>query len=235
MPRRLVGELMDDPSLDAAQHAHALAGLARLNALSGVSRQIYRILAREASLVGRSLTIVDVATGSADLPVAILRQARRDGVDLRFMACDISSVALAQARERAAKAGVELETRQLDILHEAPPPADVAMCSLFLHHLQDEYIRSVLGKMASAGRQVVISDLRRGPWGLALAAIIPRLVTRSRVVHVDAVRSVRAALTIGEARSITRGIADESAWQIDRAFPARMLIRWPASASTTRS
>lgn len=236
MPRVLVGELMDDPALDLTEHAHALRGLARLNALSGVTRQFYPILRTLAARIDRPLTIVDIATGSADLPVALLRRARRDGVRLAITACDISPVAIENARDRARAAGVELSTRQLDVLHEDPPLADVLTCALFLHHLTDDQVQVVLQKMAAAAsEQVLVSDLRRGPWGTALATTIPRLTTRSHVVHVDAVRSARAALSMGEARSMTRGISEGGSWRIDRAFPARMLIRWSASGSTTRS
>lgn len=234
MPRVLVGELMDDPSLDPDEHARALRGLARLNAMSRAPSVLYPILRREAARLERPLTIVDIATGSADVPVALLERASRDGVRFEITACDISPVALEHARDRASAANVKLATHQLDILNEGAPQADVLTCSLFLHHLSDAGVRLVLGKMAlAASRMVLVSDLRRGPWGTALAAVIPRLVTRSHVVHVDGLRSARAALSIGEARAMTRGIADGRGWSIGRAFPARMLMRWSPDPNST--
>ncbi|MFI4917589.1 MAG: methyltransferase domain-containing protein [Phycisphaerales bacterium JB060] len=227
MPRVLVGELMDDPALDPKEHAHALAGLARLNALSGVVGQFYPFLKERAQRLERPLTIVDIATGSADVPVALLERARRDGLRFDITACDISPVALTNARERAESAGVELATSELDILRQDPPRADVLMCALFLHHLSDRDVCLVLAKMANAAHgQILISDLRRGPWGTALAGVIPRVSTGSHIVHVDALRSARAALSIGEVRSMTRGIAGGDGWRVRRAFPARMLISW---------
>lgn len=236
MPRVLVGELMDDPALDPAEHAHALRGLARLNAMSRAPGVLYPILRREAERLDRPLTIVDIATGSADVPVALLQRAKRDGVEFDITACDISPVALEHARDRASAANVELVTRQLDILNEDAPEADVLMCSLFLHHLGDDQVRLVLGKMAAAAhRMVLASDLRRGPWGTTLAAVVPRLVTRSRVVHVDGLRSARAALSMGEAHAMTRGIAQGRGWSVVPTFPARMLIRWSPRDTSTRS
>lgn len=227
MPRVLVGELMDDPSLDPAEHAHALRGLARLNAMSCAPGVLYPILRREAARLDRPLTIADIATGSADVPVALLKRAKRDGVRFDITACDVSPIALKHARHRADSAGVSLAIQELDVLNEELPEADVLMCSLFLHHLTDEQVGLVLGKMAAAAHLVVlISDLRRGPWGTTLAAVIPRLVTRSHVVHVDGLRSARAALSIGEVRAMTRGIAEGGGWCVSRAFPARMLIQW---------
>ena len=233
MPRVLVGELMDDPALDPAEHAHALRGLSRLNTLSGVAGQLYRPLRSLAHRIDRPLTIVDIATGSADVPVAMLEMAARDGVRLDITACDISPFALETARERACNAGVGLATQQLDVLEGDPPEADVLMCALFLHHLGDAQVRLVLEKMAHAAREaVLISDLCRGWWGTTLAGVVPRVVTRSPVVHVDALRSARAALSIGEVRSMTRGIDGGRGWRIRRAFPARMLISWERSPTT---
>lgn len=224
---------MDDPALDPAQHAHALRGLSRLNAMSGVAGQLYRVLKRKATHRERPLSIVDIATGSADIPVALLRMAAADGVRFDITACDISPVALELARKRATEAGVELRTTPFDVLEHELPHADVLMCSLFLHHLSDADVRSVLTKMAGAAHELVlISDLRRGPWGKALAASIPRLVTRSRVVHADAFRSAQAALNIGEARDLTRGIAAGQGWRVRPAFPARMLITWEQAPTT---
>lgn len=236
MPRKLVGELMDDPALNPNEHAKALRGLARLNAMSRAPSVLYPILKREAEKLDRPLTIVDIATGSADVPVAMLQRAKREGVRFDITACDISPVALEHARDRANSAHVKIITSQLDILHEAPPPADVLMCSLFLHHLNDDQVAIVVRKMAAAARRMVlISDLRRGPWGATLAAIIPRLATRSRVVHVDALRSAHAALTIGEARGLTRGIAMEGTCSVRPTFPARMLIQWSPRDTSTPS
>ncbi len=236
MPRVLVGELMDDPTLDPVEHAHALRGLAKLNAISRVPASLYPILRREAARLDRPLTIADIATGSADVPVALLQRAKRDGVRFDITACDISERALKTAENRAAAASVELRTQPLDVPHAAFPSADVLLCSLFLHHLTDEHVALVLRKMAAAAeRMVLASDLRRGPWGTALSTVIPRLVTHSRVVHVDASRSARAALSIDEARAITRGIAEGGTWSVEPAFPARMLIRWTPRESSTRS
>ena len=57
--------------------------------------------------------------------------------------------------------------------------------------------------MASAADVAVgIADLDRSNAGLALAWIGSRVLTRSRVVHFDALASVRAAFTLDEARAM---------------------------------
>lgn len=226
MPRVLVGELMDDPALGAHAHERALRGLARLNRASRAAAAFWRPLRALARRATGPLTVVDVATGSADVPVALLTRAARAGVAMDVLACDLSPVALEAAQERANRAGVTLRTRRLDALADGLPRADVLLCSLFLHHLRDADAVALLARMADAARLgVVVGDLRRGAWGTTLATIAPRLLTRSRVVHVDAVRSARAALSVGEVRSMTRDIAG-GGWRVERRWPARMLIAW---------
>lgn len=236
MPRVLVGELMDDPRLDPVEHACALRALARLNAMSRSWAVFYRPLASLARSLGRPVSIVDIATGGGDVPVALLRRARRDGLRFEVTACDISPVALEHAQRCAHAGGVALRTQQLDVLASDPPAADVLLCSLFLHHLSDDDVRLVLGKMAAAaGHRVLVSDLRRGAWCTLLVAAVPRLVTRSRVAHVDALRSARAALSPWEVRDLTKGIEHGGRWTVGAAFPARMLITWSPDGSLTRS
>lgn len=225
--RVVVPEQMDDPTLDADEHRRALAGLARLNHLARSADLIWKPLARLARAWHGPLRVLDVATGSGDIPMALVRKAAASGLDLRVYACDTSPVAISEARRRAARADAPVEFFRADVLHEWPAGAwDVVTCSLFLHHLGQEDAIALLAHMReSAGKALIVSDLERRAWGLALAAAIPRCVTRSRVVRIDAVRSVRAAFTFDEAAELARAANLEGAI-VRRAWPARILIEW---------
>src|SRR6185295_307191 len=109
---------------------------------------------------------------------------------------------------------------------ELPSEYDVVMCSLFLHHLSTEEGRGLLYRMRCAARQMVlVSDLVRSAWGLRLATVVPRLFTRSRVVHEDAVRSIRAAFTPDELRELAGEAGLEGAVVAPRRHQ-RMLLTW---------
>lgn len=224
--RTLVPEIMDDPGLASEDHAAALRGLARLNRVSLVARSLRPFVCRVARGAGGTARVVDVATGSADVPIALAALARREGLELQIVGCDTSERALGHARARAARAGVAFEPVRLDAIREDPPGGDVVLSTLFLHHLNEPDATAVLERMGrAASRAVLVSDLRRGRWGTALAAAVPRAMTRSRVVHVDAVRSARAAFTLAELRSMAAraGLAGTS---VRPGFPARMTLRW---------
>ena len=225
-----VPELMDDPALDAAAHDQALAGLARLNAWSrshwllwdGIARH-----AREVNATGRALRVVDIATGSGDAPVAMALRAQRRGMRIEWTLCDASAHALEVAAARAAAAGVAVTTVVADAI-AAPLPCegDLVTCSLFLHHCDPGDATRVLAHMAAAAtRAVGVTDLDRTRRGLALAWIGSRALSRSPIVHFDALASVRAAFTRDEIAAIARaaGLAEVSA---RAAWPARWTMWW---------
>lgn len=224
--RDLRNEMMDDPKLDVSLHRSALLGLARINRLSFASKVLYTLIREYANSIEAPVRIVDIASGSADIPIAILQKANAEGIRIEFVACDVSAVALEQAQLAASRAGVPLETRCLNILHEPIPPCDIVTCSLFTHHLTDDQIRVLVGRILEADPGLVlINDLRRCLWGRMLAVVIPRLITRSQVVHHDAVLSARAAFTPRELCSIVEGAGMVGA-RIHRLYPARMLLEW---------
>jgi len=225
-PRRLATELMDDPSLDEREHRRALRALACLNALSRADRPVWTAilpLLRQTT----PLHLLDIATGSADVPIRLAARARAAGFDLRIAGCDMSPVAIDAARRRAAAADVDAHFFVGDAIHhEVRAEADVVMSSLFMHHLPEPEIEVLLRRMAGLARSlVVVADLRRTALGLALAAAASRLSTRSHVVHKDAVLSARGALTIPEFGAIARDAGLDDA-RIVPTWPSRMRLTW---------
>jgi 2-polyprenyl-3-methyl-5-hydroxy-6-metoxy-1,4-benzoquinol methylase len=226
--RRLQGELMDDPALDAGEHRRALAQLARLNALAAGHRILWPHLRALAQNPSRpDIRILDIATGSGDIPIRLARLAARAGLTMHIDGCDASEVALAGARSRSRRAELEMNFTRLDAIADTlPGDYDVVMCSLFLHHLGDDTALDLLYRMRCAARRLVlVSDLVRSRAGYALAWGVPRLLTRSRVVQVDAVRSVEAAFTPEEFRILATEAGMDGA-TVARHWPQRMLLKW---------
>lgn len=227
--RRRVPELMDDPALAADQHVLALEGLERLNRASRSAAILWPSLAALANdrPPDAPLRVLDLATGGADVPIALERLARRAGLLLAIDACDISPTALEHARRRAAEAGFAGRLFRLDALRdELPRGYDAITCSLFLHHLDEAAAIRLLSRMAAAtAGAVLVNDLRREPAGLLLAYLGSRALSRSRVVRTDATLSVRAAFTLGEARELAAAAGLENA-SIEPRWPFRFLLSW---------
>ena len=103
---------------------------------------------------------------------------------------------------------------------------DAIITSLFLHHLDEEQAVELLRHMAAAARcLVLVNDLERGRLGYLLAWLGTRLLTRSRIVHVDGPRSVEGAFTKSEAQALAGRAGLEGA-TIGWRWPCRYLLSW---------
>jgi 2-polyprenyl-3-methyl-5-hydroxy-6-metoxy-1,4-benzoquinol methylase len=227
MLRTLTSERMDDPDLDPGLHRQALLGLRRLNSLSWGSRAMTKYL-REASVKhARPLRILDIATGSGDGLLGLLKTSQTWQYPLTGAGCDISEVALTEARLQAGRDGISAEFFRCDALTEKLPTTfDYLICSLFCHHLPDASISKLLFNMAHAAQiGIVVNDLVRSRWNLVSVWLACRLVSRSPVVHFDGPASVRAALTQAEIREIVAQLGWKN-YKVRAQFPARMLLTW---------
>ena len=215
---------MDDPHLPEDLHRAALAGLTRINRATGVGNAIYRRIRRYAMTLGRPIRLLDIATGSGDMPIYWTKQARRERISIHCTGLDISETALKYAASQAAKAKVEVQFLQRDVLTDRLPTGyDIITCGLFIHHLSEPQIVRLLSSMqATAGHAIVICDLERSPLNLACVWVASQALTRSKVVHMDGLRSVRAALTRDEFRAIAEKALDRPI-QIDGLPPCRFI------------
>ena len=221
--RHLEPELMDSPTLGREPHRIALLGLARINVVSRSATAIWSALrGRLNSTHGRALRVLDLACGGGDIAVELRRVAALDAIDLEVDGCDVSEQALQLARERSPR------TRflQCDALAgDLPGGYDAMISNLFLHHLSRDCAAGLLQRMSEAAPVIVVNDLARGKAAYAAAYVGTRLLSRSPIVHIDGPRSVRAAFTVEEARSLAREAGLTGA-RVTTTFPWRWLLDW---------
>ena len=231
--RVLEPELMDDPDLDPAVHRQALAGLARINRFARTTtflvNQIRSRVDSPANELDRDpIRILDIASGGGDVACSI---ARSLGTRVIVEGWDISPTAIAVASARAARLKLtNVEFHQRDILtgstRETAPPFDMVVCTLFLHHLDQNDACKLFQRMhALANRVVMIDDLRRTSIGLFLAQTVSRILSRSKIVHADGPMSVRAAFTTDEVNELTVS-AGVPLPEVHCHWPQRMLLTW---------
>jgi 2-polyprenyl-3-methyl-5-hydroxy-6-metoxy-1,4-benzoquinol methylase len=218
---------MDDPTLAPEAHQHALAGLARINRLSHAGAAVWDALRPFARPSSPPMRVGDLACGGGEVLVDAATRADHDGAPVEWIGWDISDLALDVARRRTEDANLAIRFEQRNVIDgDVPSRCDVLMCSLFLHHLDPPAVVDLLRRMGeAAGRGVVINDLRRTWTGLVLAGLVPRLLTTSPVVHVDALRSARAAYTPADLEQMAKE-ARLHGGTIERRWPSRMIMRW---------
>ncbi|HEY7935672.1 MAG TPA: methyltransferase domain-containing protein [Candidatus Limnocylindrales bacterium] len=200
----LLDEVLDDPvALDGN-----LRDLARVNRLLGGVALSAAGIEALAPHVTR-LSLVDIGTGGADIPAALLERARRQGRALTITALDgrdeIVAAALRVNPELANTHGLILEAgdgRRLDFPDRS---FDVAHCSLVLHHLEPEGAVGLLREMGRVARVgVVVNDLDRTRLNLAGALVLAKLATRNRYTRHDGPLSVRRAYRVPEVANLLR-------------------------------
>lgn len=234
-------ELMDDPSLGEAEHVRALGALARINTLSRTASQLADAVIRRAVAARlpptAPLRIVDVACGGGDVTVALARRLERRAAARGWptpdvVGIDVSPRAVERATRHAASHDSAARFLAGDITVDPCPPCDIAVSSLFLHHLDDAVAERLLTELARSARLgVVVSDLIRSRLGLALATVGTTLLSTSRVARVDGPRSVRAARTPAEYHALftAAGLAGAT---VRRVWPERVLVEWPGHTAS---
>jgi 2-polyprenyl-3-methyl-5-hydroxy-6-metoxy-1,4-benzoquinol methylase len=208
LPRATGSELMDDPEVDRSQLEHSLRDLRAVNRWLGGTRVVVhhlrRILPR---LPSGTIQLLDVATGSADIPIHLVRWARRRSVRLEILATDAHPATVALAREHTL-GEPEIEVAQANALDlpYADGSFDVALCATALHHFSREDAVCVLRELGRVARcAVIVSDLRRSRLALAGAHLLAATLWRNNpVARHDGPLSVRQAFTAAELRELAQ-------------------------------
>ena len=179
-------ELLDGP-LDERLLDGNLRDLARVNRWLGGAELSERAIAPLA-MNNFVLSILDVGTGGADIPLSLARDGREiTGTDIR--------PEIVAAATRSASRG-RVVVREGELSDEADDSFDVVHASLVIHHLDPAAAVSFLTDMGRVARQaVVINDLDRGWRWWAGAWLLTRIATRNAYTRHDAPLSVRRAYT----------------------------------------
>lgn len=212
MKRQLTPEWMDDPGVDPVELQKALAFIRGVNLRLGGVRALTGHLERWSARWprDREVRILDIATGSADIPVEVVRWSRGRGLSVRITAVDIHERTLESAREHVerelgADAPIELVLADAKSLVDrfGVQSFDYVHAGLFLHHLSDIEILTVLRIMDRlAMRGLVWNDLVRSR--VAMAGIWALTLGQSDMIKHDARVSVRAGFTKKEVKDYAR-------------------------------
>jgi len=188
-------ELMDSGQVTAGELNDALNFLAASNSFLGgwaVIRDRLEIWSR-AWDKRKLVTILDVGTGAADLPIRMLQWGRQRRFNLKIVGIDADEKVLALARARTE------DERNLSLIHSdlrtfaaAGGRFDYVTGSLFLHHVRPGELEPALRLCDGlAVKGLLFSDLRR--CAAAYAGVKALTCMTGRVTRNDGPLSVRRA------------------------------------------
>lgn len=202
MQRIVARELMDDPVESLAELEENLRDIAFVNAIFNGTKPVVRAIRASGAT-----SVLDVGSGLADIPLALVRDARRRRTEIRVTCLDHSEQMLALARQATR------EDPWLDFVHgegEALPypddAFDVAMCNLALHHFEPPAAERLLRELRRVSKITpVVCDMHRSRQAYIASRLWTLVATRNRLTRHDGPLSVRRSYTPLEAVTLARG------------------------------
>jgi 2-polyprenyl-3-methyl-5-hydroxy-6-metoxy-1,4-benzoquinol methylase len=191
-------ELMDRPQPVSAELERDLKNLRDLNRWFGSHRLVLHF-ARRWIKPGDHFRIVDLATGSGDIPRLIVDQARKIGAKVEVDALDRQPATLDIAK-RLSAAYPEISFVQANILEWQPAERyDIVLNSLALHHFSEKDAVGLLRHCLDLSRKfVLVSDLRRGLLASVGVLLLTALVFREPMTKCDGRLSAARAFSFSE-------------------------------------
>lgn len=195
-------EWMDQPGVTPEELTRSLAYIRKINRYLGYTRVTVGYFRRFSLGWNRdaSIRVLDLGTGSADVPIAILDWARRAGFGIRIVGLDLhpTTVAIAQREARSGLAIIRGDALRVPF---ADGSFDYVMTNMFLHHLDEAQVVQVLREMKRVARRgILAADLIRSRRAYAWIWLFT-LFARPIIKH-DARTSVAQAFTVDELRSL---------------------------------
>jgi 2-polyprenyl-3-methyl-5-hydroxy-6-metoxy-1,4-benzoquinol methylase len=226
-PKRIyVQEMLDAGCGTDRDVAQNLEDLRRINRSLRGTGTVLKALSE--SLDGKKVTrlsLLDIGTGSADIPNAVVKWCSSRGIEPSVVALDISARNLRVARNDL---GIKPEVAlvQADAMQPPFPDGsfDYVTASLFLHHFQEDEIVDLLRSFARiARRAIVINDLVRNLVPYYFIRLMGPILMSSYLTRNDGPVSVLRGFTAGELRDLA-GRAGIRNYRVERLFPYRLLM-----------
>lgn len=191
---------MDGDGYSDRELAANFRDIRRVNRWFGGVSAVLGVLPAMIPAGAQRVSLLDLATGVADIPLAIEQWGRARGIEFEITATDRSPQVLALA-QAATGSGSAIRLLQADARHLPFPDRsfDIVTCSLALHHFGPDDAVQVLREMHRLGRTgFIVNDLRRSRVAYGASWLASRLTTRNRLTRHDAPVSIRRAYTPGE-------------------------------------
>jgi ubiquinone/menaquinone biosynthesis C-methylase UbiE len=177
----------------------------KVNRFFGGARNVRRFIAKAALEHKSSLPIriLDIGSGSCDIPIAISRWARDRGISVEFTCLEIFDCAVKIARAKIEESGeTSVQLIQEDVFTHFPEhPYDYAVASMCFHHFEDGKILELMQRLQTFVKQgVLINDLHRS--SLTWLGAIPLTSFSHKGVKHDSRLSIRRGFKIRELRKL---------------------------------
>ncbi|MEO5754562.1 MAG: methyltransferase domain-containing protein [Chthoniobacterales bacterium] len=195
---------MDRPQPISPELLSDLNNLRALNRFFGSYRLVRHFLRRWIRQ-GDKWRVLDLATGSGDIPRLVAEFAREVGAEVEIDAVDFQASTIEIARQLSADFP-EIRYHRADIHHFGEEGGyDVVLFSLALHHFSDEDAVSLLRRCVMLARgKVLVADLRRSWLAKIGIDLLTSTIFREPMTRNDARASIVRAFSFAELDQLAR-------------------------------
>ena len=171
----------------------------------------------------QNITILDVGTGMADIPLELSRHFNRNGAKAKIKGIDPNPRAIKIASEFINNHhAIEFEAKSIQEF-ENDERFDFVISNHTLHHIPDEDILETINKMYHIARHgLIISDILRTKLAHFGASIVSKFIG-NRLTSNDTPASIRKALSRSELYAVLKE-SDLQNYKIKCAFPYRFIL-----------
>lgn len=202
-------ELMDNPNLGIHELKKVFKDINRVNAMLGgnaISIQSLWKLIQNSSK--KSYTILDMGCGDGYMLRKAALFLRKRHIDVQLIGMDLREDILTIART-ASKDFPEISYIKQDVLALNPDEfqCDILLCTLTMHHFNNEEIVVFLNKFISISKiGVVINDLQRSKIACYLFKIFRFIFLKTTIAKKDGLTSIQSGFLKSELQQFAKNI-----------------------------
>lgn len=197
-------EWMDRPQPVSAELLSDLRNLRALNRYFG-SYRLVRYFLRRWLQAGDRLRVLDLATGSGDIPRLVVDFAHQAGAEVEIDAVDFQASTIEIAQQLSTEYP-EIRFHCADIHSFGDERAyDIVLFSLALHHFHEDDAVTLLRRCRALSRgKTLVADLCRGRFAKIGVDLITATIFREAMTRNDARVSVERAFSFEELGRLAR-------------------------------
>jgi|SRR5688572_4113983 len=217
-------EHLDLGDYTAEEYEGCLVELRRVNRWLGDSRALQTTLLRK---IGKSqlktFSLIDAGAGSGELLRTVAEWATRHNCEVQLTGVELNQRSARAIAEQSAN-NVNAVRANAFALPFSDNQFDYAICSLFLHHFNDEQAVKILRELNRvAHREVVVIDLHRHPVSYYFYTTVGRLLFHNRLIREDGALSILRGFKPMELNDLAERSGLKQV-EVLRRFPYRLVL-----------
>jgi len=188
-------ELMDNPQLEEKDLNIALADISKVNKMLGGNTITIKAVIDQIknNTPEKEWVIMDLGCGDGEMLREIAKVLRKNEIKGKLIGIDNNLKCIQQARKMSVSyPEIELYDHDIMSLTKEKFGCDIIICTLTLHHFEDEEIKKVLKKsMSLVSEVVIINDIHRNKWTYYLFKTFSFFFIKGYVAKNDGLVSIK--------------------------------------------